>query len=545
MTIADWVLLLALTAFVAVWWIRRMPARRLVLLALGVVALGAGLVDLFGDRWQAAVGVFAALILLGALALAARRPARTDGLPFVTGTLLALPAVAAITAVIAFPVSPLPKPKGSDKVGVRDFELVDTSRTGVLGSGPAAPRRLLVRVWYPAGDVSGLKRRPYFTDGEAKSTARTMGELFGFPPMFTYARHVRTNSFVDAPLKPGAHDLPVVIYSHGYTSFAGQNTALFEHLASHGYVVFSLQHTHDSSATVFPDGTVSATDPGLKAWAKAGIEAGPPQAQRDAVAGATRDARLKGWIGAREQALATNDRITRSGVIWLRDRLFLHDQLQARAVPAPIVAIVASSRLDRVGEMGMSFGGATTGSLCMVDRRCAAGINLDGADFPFQVVDAAMPVPFLMFHSDLTKIYAQMGVRAPAQPRSFNAFSYEPLAASGGNPAIHRVWLKGAHHLGLSDFSRFVRRPLRDGLFGEAPAKVMIGTQNDFTLAFFDRYVRGKANGFPEKEMKTWGKWVSPADDPGLAAWWNARPEAERAALTQRINAARRQPEGR
>lgn len=232
-------------------------------------------------------------------------------------------------------------------------------------------------------------------------------------------------------------------------------------------------------------------------------------------------------------------------MIWLQDRLFLHDQLQARAVPAPIAAIVASSRIDRVGEMGMSFGGATTGSVCLVDRRCAAGINLDGGDFQFQVVDAAMPVPFLMFHSDLTKMYRFMGRPAPPAPPSFNAFSYEPIATLGTNPNIHRVWLKGTEHLGLSDFSRFMRRPLRDGVFGEAPSRVMIGAQNDFVLAFFDRYLRGQANGFPGAQMKAYDRWVSPTGDPGLAAWWNAKPEAERAALTRRIEAAKRQPEGR
>lgn len=277
MTIADGVLALALTGFVAAWWIRRTPWRRVVLLALGVAALIAGVAGVLDDRWQAGVGVVVALILLAALGLATRRRARADGLPFVTGTLLTLPAVVAIMALVAFPVSPLPKPSGPDAVGVREFELVDTRRTGVLASPPGAPRRLLVRVWYPAGEVTGLKRRPYFTEAEAKTTARTMGELFGFPPMFSYAKHVRTNSWVDAPLKPGVRDLPVILYSHGYTAFAGQNTVLFEHLASHGYVVFSLQHTHDSSATVFPDGTVSATDPALKAWARAGAEAGPPK----------------------------------------------------------------------------------------------------------------------------------------------------------------------------------------------------------------------------------------------------------------------------
>jgi len=61
----------------------------------------------------------------------------------------------------------------------------------------------------------------------------------------------------------------------------------------------------------------------------------------------------------------------------------------------------------------MSFGGAIAGEICMIDKRCAAGVNLDGGNYPFSSFNAAVPAPFLMFHSDLREPLQHDG-NAPA-----------------------------------------------------------------------------------------------------------------------------------
>src|SRR5204863_6509892 len=129
-----------------------------------------------------------------------------------------------------------------------------------------------------------------------------------------------------------------------------------EHLASHGYVVFSLQHTYDSSTTVFPNGDVAPADPELFKAAAEPDEKGKVRPQVLALTGRTLDDRLEGYLRMREAALKANGRLLRSGVVWVADRIFLHDELQRGAVPAPIREIAAASDLGRVGEIGMSFG---------------------------------------------------------------------------------------------------------------------------------------------------------------------------------------------
>ncbi len=540
MLITDILLIAALAVFVVAWWVRATPRRPQVLLAATLVAAAAGVWGILIDRWQDGFGLLAALAALAVLGVNRwRRTDRTDGVPWLSGLGFAGLAALAAAVILTFPITPLPKPSGPHPVGVRSFELDDASRPGVFSARPGEPRRLLVRVWYPAGDVKGLKRRPYYSSAEAHSTAESVGKMFGFPPFTTHQRHVATNSYEDAPLLPDSQALPVIFYSHGYTSHLGQNTVLMEHLASHGYVVFSVQHTYDSTTTAFPDGTLAPADPALREPApQTEEEKNAPAPQNQALAGATLDQRLEGWIAQREKAQRTQVRLLQSGDIWVADRRFVHDRLQAGDVPAPIRAIAAASDLARVGEMGMSFGGAISGSLCVVDPRCAAGINLDGGDFPFQAFATPLKAPFLMFHSDLAVLYRGLGEKAAPQPRSFNEFSYEAFDSPPAQP-VYRVMLKDTAHVGISDNSLFIRRPARDPILGSAPARVMIGAQNDFVLGFFDRHLRGRANAFPAPQLEAYEGHVVALPDPGIRAWWAAKSEAERAAIQARIARAK------
>ncbi|HEY0649649.1 hypothetical protein [Phenylobacterium sp.] len=545
MTLIDILLIAALAAFVAAWWWRGLPRRPLVLAGLAAAALALGVAGVLDDRWQDGVGGAVGLVALVVLGVNRLRKAKSrTGVPFASGTAFGLLAAGGVAAILLFPLWPLPKPGGPHPVGVRTFEVVDAGRLGVFAAGPNEPRRLLVRVWYPAGAVAGRQRARYFTEAEAGATAESVGSLVGFPPFFTYVKHVRTHSHLDAPLLPGAARLPVVFYSHGYTSYLAQNTALMEDLASHGYVVYSLQHTYDSAATVFPNGDVAPADPELSRRGKTtASEKARDEAQALAISGETLDARLEGYLRTRELALAgESPRLMQSGGVWAADRIFLHDQLQKGAVPPAIREIAAAGDLTRVGEMGMSFGGATSGTVCMIDRRCAAGINLDGGDFPFQAFGTEMPVPFLMFHSDLGRLYGALGVKPPTRMRSFNEFSYEAFATAGMRRDIYRVMLKDAQHLGLSDSALFVRRPVRDPLFGTTPTKVLIGAQNDFVRGFFDRHLRGQANGFPQKQLAAYRGWVSPVDVDAVRAWWGNKTDTERAAIMARIAAAKKVP---
>ena len=542
MILTDILLIAALAVFVVAWWIRRTPARRIVLIAFAIAAIVIGAAGYLDDRWQDAGGAFVGAVFLlglGGVVLKNRitRTDRTGGVPWFSGIFIAIGLVATIALIHEFPINPLPKPSGQYAVGVRTFEIDDASRKGVFQAGPDEPRRLLVRVWYPAGDIAGRQPAPYFTAAETKSTAQSLGALVGFPPFFTYIRHVQTNSYVDAPLLPGAANLPVVIYSHGYTSYLNQNTVLMEELASHGYIAYSIQHTYDSSDTAFPNGDVAPMDPNL---IQTTVEEIGRPSQADALGGDTLDKRIEAMLAFQEFALKNNSRIaTQSTKVWMADRKFLHDTLQS-APPESVADIARAGNLAKVGELGMSFGGAIAGEICMHDTRCAVGVNMDGGNFPFSAVNADEPVPFLMLHSDPAYLYREMQRPIPATgPRSFNEFSYERIATAGSRPDVYRLSIKDAMHLGISDSSLFVGDTVKSVLFGDAPSATMVGAQSDLILGFLDKHLRGQPSDYPAKELAKYNGAVVTIPASDIPPWWNAKPESERAALEARINAAK------
>lgn len=153
---------------------------------------------------------------------------------------------AAINAALANnQVVSAPTPSGSYRVGTRVMDLVDASRADpYLANG--AKRELLVRFWYPAAGAPACTPAQYTSAGVWNYQA-WIAKVAPF--------EVRTNSCQDASIQPGTH--PVVVFTHGYTGTFTDYTFLFEDLASRGYVVASVNHTFEATASEFPDGRIA------------------------------------------------------------------------------------------------------------------------------------------------------------------------------------------------------------------------------------------------------------------------------------------------
>ena len=118
-----------------------------------------------------------------------------------------------------------PFARGPHPVGVRTLSLSDAARGN---------RSLPAEVWYPAADAhAGRDHDP--------ATPDAFELIPGFPTLSQDA--VR-----DATPRAGRH--PVVLFSHGYGGHRRQSTFLCTHLASHGYVVGSVDHTGNTMLDV-------------------------------------------------------------------------------------------------------------------------------------------------------------------------------------------------------------------------------------------------------------------------------------------------------
>jgi dienelactone hydrolase len=228
----------------------------------------------------------------------------------------------------------LPSPTGNQPVGVTSLYLKDTSRPD-----PWVPtvnyRELMVSVFYPATSANGPTKQ-YMTPLESTKNLERQ-DIPGLP--LDIFSTVRTNAVVDAKPAGRRHSLPLVVLSPGWTQPRATVTALAEDLASHGYVVVTIDHTYENRAQTFPDGHVT-----------------------ECAACAFDDDEATFWPKYYQVHAA--------------DTSFVLDELVGRHPKWR-----GSSLIDptRIGMTGHSAGGAATTHAMLADPRIRAGADLDGS----------------------------------------------------------------------------------------------------------------------------------------------------------------------
>jgi predicted dienelactone hydrolase len=136
---------------------------------------------------------------------------------------------------------------------------------------------------------------------------------------------------------------PVVLYSPGAGDARDWNVSLVEDLASHGYVVVTIDHTGEGPAVQFPDGHVVTNAP-LMAL----------------VGQAMRDGTMPRFLENLVQVRVADTELVLDRLSTLPHRL------------------TAGMDLSRIGMFGQSGGGFTAASAMYDDPRIKAGINMDG-----------------------------------------------------------------------------------------------------------------------------------------------------------------------
>ena len=154
-------------------------------------------------------------------------------------------------ATYVFPIEDMPTPTGEDYIGTTSYTLEDDTRQENYGDA-TGDREIKVQLWYPAASIDGYDQVPWLQDGVA--VAKGLSKDMGFPSfMLNHTAKIKSHSYLDAPLKESTTPYPVVVISHGWRGFRNLHTDLAEELASHGYIVASIDHTYGSVATVIDD----------------------------------------------------------------------------------------------------------------------------------------------------------------------------------------------------------------------------------------------------------------------------------------------------
>jgi dienelactone hydrolase len=298
----------------------------------------------------------------------------------------------------------------------------------------AATPPYAVQIWYPAANVSGAARAGYRFSERAGAPLRSQ----------LIWSLVRAGAYLDPGVAGGR--FPVVLYFPAWGDTRGDNTALAQSLASRGFVVVAT----DDFARERP------------------LDLSSAEAYRASVQWAERKVRLS----------AERARLTLAALAGVN-------------ATDPQGRFTGHLRLDKVGAVGFSFGGAVAAELATLDPSVAAAVDLDGWLFGDAARDG-VPRPFLMVST--TGPPFASGPSAPPEQRNSAALDAANgrlieagLARYGG----YALTISGTAHLNLCDvpFYPSLRRTGTGSIDGARAAKLA----EAYVAQFLSRNLEGTA----------------------------------------------------
>lgn len=253
MGIFDYVLVLSILILYGAFLFRRSISKKQGVMLLSIMLLLAILHLTFGFvRWQlyASYALYVILFIYVFIENIIQKLIldRVRVLLMVASTVILL---FSLSVLAAFPVYQVPEVTGSFKVGTMTYDLQDDMREE-LYSDDVDVRRFKVQVFYPVDTIEGYQRAKWIEDG--KEVARALARDNGLPFfVLDHIVEIDANSYIDAPISEEKATYPVVVISHGWRGFRNLHTDFAEELASYGFIVFTIDHTYGSVATVFED----------------------------------------------------------------------------------------------------------------------------------------------------------------------------------------------------------------------------------------------------------------------------------------------------
>jgi hypothetical protein len=133
--------------------------------------------------------------------------------------------------------------------------LSDLSRNEVV-SNSNEKRKLIISIYYPVEDNCNADRQAFYIDLYHPKEQRFIDEWKAEGVEEGYIRNIKTNIYMNAPMKSDNTKYPIVIYSPGFSCSRDSSIFTLQKLVEEGYIVITLGHIYETDFTVMPSGEV-------------------------------------------------------------------------------------------------------------------------------------------------------------------------------------------------------------------------------------------------------------------------------------------------
>jgi len=435
-----------------------------------------------GYRWQLlVVYIMTALFILIVLFRHSRKMVNLKIgklLKYSLSSIIIILLVVSTSLSIYLPVFHLPKPEGPEKVGTQTFHFTDQNRDEVLTDDQSDKRELMVQIWYPTENKNNNKREGLFPKDKEmfKKYIQTYSNSLKLPDfVFDYWKYSRTNSYENVEILPSTSPYPLVLLSHGMGTSKVLHASQAENLASHGFIVVTIDHTYSTFATIFPDGRVT-------------------------------DYKTK---------MTTIDDRGKIGNIWTQDVEFVINQIEKLNSGAIESQFKGKIDLNNIGAMGHSFGGATAFNATYLDHRIKAGINMDGSLYEVENRDV-IKKPFMFIRSGSFKDWL-VDFKKDKNPDneitkqlSDELHIIKNVIEHGGNA----FYVEGTQHFNFTDLQFYSELIKLTGITGDINGKRGSSIVNQYVLDFFNKQLKGTGGNLIQgpSHMYPEVKFIDPED---------------------------------
>lgn len=319
------------------------------------------------------------------------------------------------------------------------------------------------------GEYEVATAKAILTDQSRTEEFETDGSSREVPIYFYYPQDAK-----------GKETYPLVLFSHGAFGYYQSNTSTYMELASHGYVVVSMDHPYHSFFTKDTDGRTITVNPEMIQ----GIQ----------------------YINSEE---ATEEQIFKLSAQWMKlrcdDLNFVIDSVKTAAEQglnpekwyvsagekAGVLQALGLADLNQIGVMGHSLGGAAAVSIGREREDIDAVIDLDGTmlgeeldvqDGVVMINQEVYEVPLLSFDNE-EHHFSRIECQEKGVPYANNTVLQ--YATEG-----YSTYIKGTGHMNYTDLPLF--SPVLASMLGtgEVDATHCITTMNEIVLSFFDCYLK-------------------------------------------------------